>query len=243
MRSVGPSFSPREKSEACAPMTPRRVWITRTQPEAEATAARVEAMGHAAVVAPVLEARPIAGAQLDLTGIDALAFTSGHAIAAFTALSPERALPVFTVGAATTRRAKAAGFTDVRSADGGATALAGLIAATQPRPNLVLHPGAREPAADLVALLANQSVTARATAVYETVPTDLAKPPHHIDAILIHSARGAERVAALVAAHPHGDIAIFALSEAAARPLRDLGFARVMAAPFPNEAALLDLLK
>jgi uroporphyrinogen-III synthase len=224
-------------------MTPRRVWITRTQPEAEATAARLEAMGHAAIVAPVLEARPIARVQLDLTSIDALAFSSSHAIAAFAALSPERALAVFTVGAATASRAKVAGFTDVRSADGGAAALADLIAAAQPRPRLMLHPGAREPAADLVALLADRGVTARATAVYETVPTDLAEPPRDIDAILIHSARGAERVAVLVAAPASADIAIFALSEAAALPLRGRGFARVMAAPFPNEAALLDLLK
>ena len=224
-------------------MTPRRVWVTRTQPEAGATAARLEAMGLAAVVAPVLEARPIAGAQLDLARIDALAFSSGHAIAAFAALSPERAFPAFAVGAATASRAKAAGFTDVRSANGGATALAELIAAAQPRPKHVLHPGAQEPAADLVALLAERGVAARATAVYETVPTDLASPPPDIDAILIHSARGAEQVAALVAAPVRANIAVFALSEAAARPLRDLGFARVMAAPFPNEAALLDLLK
>jgi uroporphyrinogen-III synthase len=224
-------------------MTPRSIWVTRTQPEAEATAARLVAMGLTAVVAPVLEARPIAGARLDLAVIDALAFSSGHAIAAFTALSPERALPVFTVGAATAGRAKAAGFSDVRSANGGAIALAELIAAAHPRPKLVLHPGAQEPAADLVALLGARGVTARAIAVYATVPTDLAAPPSDIDAILIHSARGAEQVAALVAAHPHTDIAVFALSEAAARPLRDLGFARVMVAPFPNEAALLDLLK
>jgi uroporphyrinogen-III synthase len=224
-------------------MTPRRIWVTRTEPGAEATASRLEAIGLTAVVAPVLEARPIAGVELDLTSIDALAFSSGHAIAAFNDLSDERALPVFTVGAATASRAKAAGFTDVRSADGGATALAELIAAAQPRPKLVLHPGAREPAADLVALLADRSVTVRATAVYETVPTDLAAPPRDIDAILIHSARGAERVAALVAARPHADISVFALSKAAARPLHGLGFARVMAPPFPNEAALLDLLK
>jgi uroporphyrinogen-III synthase len=219
------------------------VWVTRTAPEAEATAARLAAMGLVAIVAPVLEARPIAGARIDLTGVDALAFSSGHAVAAFSALSDERSPPVFTVGAATARRAQAAGFADVQSADGGATTLAEKIAAADPRPALVLHPGAREPAADLVALLAARGVAARALAVYETVPTDLALAPDDIDAILIHSARGAERVAALMADRPRAQVAVFAISEAAARPLRALSFARVMAAPFPNEAALLDLLK
>ena len=220
-----------------------RVWVTRTGPEADATAKRLAAVGLIAVVAPVLEARPIAGIQIDLDGIDALAFSSGHAVAAFAALSDERGLPVFTVGAATARKAQAAGFGRVQSADGGATTLAEKIAAADPRPTTVLHPGAREPAADLAALLAERGVAARAVAVYETVPTDLAVAPDDIDAILVHSARGAERVAALMADHRRDHIEVFAISEAAGRPLRASSFARVVAAPFPNEAALLDLLK
>jgi uroporphyrinogen-III synthase len=224
-------------------MTNRRIWVTRTAPEGAATAARLEAMGHVAVVAPVLEARAIGGVRLALEGVDALAFTSGHALAAFAALSPRRDFAVFTVGAATASRARAAGFGDVRSADGGAVALAALIAAAEPTPQLVLHPGAREPAADLVALLAAQGVAARATAVYETVATDLTTPPDDIDAVMIHSARGARRVAALIAAANLRDVEVFAISEAAARPLRSARLGRLMVAPFPNEAALLDLLK
>jgi len=92
-------------------------------------------------------------------------------------------------------------------------------------------------------LLAARGVAARAVAVYETVRAALTAPPDDIDAILIHSARGAEQVAALTANSHRADIAVFAISGAAAAPLRNLGFARVMAAPFPNEAALLDLLK
>jgi uroporphyrinogen-III synthase len=238
---VAPFFSLWEKWRARDPMS--RAWVTRTAPEADATAARLASMGHTPVVAPVLEARPVAGAQIDLAGVDALAFSSGHAIAAFAALSTERALPAFTVGAATARRARDAGFADVRSADGGAATLAELIATRDPKPRLVLHPSAREPSADLTALLAARGVAARAIGVYETVPTALTAPPDAIDAILIHSGRGAERVAALTAGRPLAGIAVFAISDAAAGPLRGLGFARVMTAPFPNEAALLDLLK
>jgi uroporphyrinogen-III synthase len=224
-------------------MSMDRIWVTRTMPEAEATAARLAALGLSAVVAPVLEPRAILDARIDLAGVDALAFSSAHAIAAFAGLSTDRSLPVFTVGAATGRRARDAGFADVRSADGGGAALAELIAATDPRPALVLHPSAREPSADLTALLAARGVVARAVPVYETVPTALAAPPEDIDAILIHSARGAGQVAALTADHPRDEIAVFAISAAAAAPLRGCGFARVMTAPFPNEAALLDLLK
>jgi uroporphyrinogen-III synthase len=215
-----------------------RVWVTRTEPEAGATAARVAALGHEPVVAPVLEARAIAGAVLDLAGVDALAFTSAHAVAAFATLSTERTLAVFTVGAATAKHATAAGFTHVRSADGDVTALADLIATAKPA--LTLHPSAREPAADLAALLKARGVPARTITIYETVPTDLAAPPPEIDAVLVHSARAAARVAALLAGR---DIAVFAISQAAAAPLRAAGLTRVTCAPFPNEAALLDLLR
>ena len=224
-------------------MTPCRVWVTRTRPEADATAARLVAMGQEAVVAPVLEARAVAGVEIDLAGIDALAFSSGHAVAAFATMCPARSLAVFTVGAATAAKARAVGFAHVRSADGGARGLAGLIAAADRRPRCVLHPAALEPAADLVALLAERGVAGRAVIVYETLAVDLTDPPDALDAILIHSARGAEQVAALIGGRPHAHIDVFAISEAAAEPLRDLGFARVMAAPFPNEAALLDLLE
>ena len=89
-------------------LTSLRIWVTRTQPGANATAARLTAMGHMPIVQPVLKAQPIPNAALDLAGVDALAFTSGHAITAFAALSPERDLPVFTVGEASALLARLA---------------------------------------------------------------------------------------------------------------------------------------
>src|SRR5579863_9885755 len=154
-----------------------RIWITRTLPEADATARRVAARGHSPIVAAVLEARPIAGVRLGLAGAGAVAFTSGHAIAAFAALTPARDLPVFTVGDATAALARAAGFRDVHSADGNAETLAELIAREQRDGVLVLHPTAREPAADLAGLLAARGVQATPLTVYETHPTALAAPP------------------------------------------------------------------
>jgi uroporphyrinogen-III synthase len=220
-----------------------RIWITRTLPEADATARRVAARGHSPIVAPVLEARPIAGVRLGLAGAGAVAFTSGHAIAAFAALTPARDLPVFTVGEATAALARAAGFTDVHSADGNAETLAELIAREQRDGVLVLHPTAREPAADLAGLLAARGVQATAVAVYETVATALAAPPPDADAVLIHSARAAVRTAVLIEQANRLDLEAYAISPAAARPLAALGLARLQAAPFPNEAALLDLLR
>ncbi len=220
----------------------RRVWVTRAQPGAEATAARLRAMGLEPVIEPVLETRPKAGVAIDLMGVDALAFTSAAGVSAFAALSNVRALRVFAVGDATAEAARAAGFGSFRSAGGGAIALADLIADAAPRPALVLNPTAVEPAADLAALLAERGVTARSVAVYESREAGLAAAPKDIAAVLIHSAKAAGVVARLTAGQDLSGVLLCAISAAAARPLADAGFGHVAVADAPNDAALLQLL-
>jgi uroporphyrinogen-III synthase len=225
-----------------APDQPRRIWITRTLPEAAATAERVAAMGLIPVIAPVLAVQAVSPEPLDLTGIDALAFTSRHAIDQFAQRCPVRDLAVFTVGDATAARAREHGFGDVRSADGDVRALAELVAAARPR--RVLNPTAREPAADLCALLAARGVAAEAVVVYETVPAPIRAALSQFDAVLVHSARAARVLAAAIAGDPErAQLHACAISEAAAAPLRDLGLRAVSVAPRPSEAALLALLR
>jgi uroporphyrinogen-III synthase len=222
--------------------SPLRVWVTRSQPGAEATAARLGDSGFAAVVRPVLETQALAIEPPDLTDVDALAFTSGAAVTAFAALTPRRDLPVFAVGDATAERAQAAGFVDVQSAAGDAQALAAAIAAAPRRPRLILHPAALEPAADLVALLDALGVSARGLAVYRTIPTGLTQAPANIDALLIHSPKAARLVAGLVGRATAATLFAYAISPAAAAPLREAGFARLITAARPDEASLLKLL-
>lgn len=219
---------------------PRRLWVTRTQPQADATARKLRDLGVDPIVAPVLETRAIQGVLLDLTGAEALAFTSRAAVAAFVDLSPERHLPVFAVGETTAAFARQAGFQKVESGPGGdVQALADRIAATAPRPALVVNPTAREPAADLAALLAQRGIAARTVAVYETVATTLAAAPTEIDGVLIHSAKAGHAVADLVSAHQAHALTAYAISDAAADGLRKRGFARILIAEYPDETSLL----
>jgi uroporphyrinogen-III synthase len=190
-------------------------------------------------VAPVLIARPIA-ADIDLAGVGALAFTSAAGLAAFADASPRRDLAVFAVGGVTAEAVRAAGFGHVLASRGDVEALADVIAAA--RPSLVLAPTAREPAADLPALLAARGVKARSVVVYETTPAR-PDPPAGIDAILIHSPRAARIVAELITPAMAAALTAYAISEAAAEPLRTLPFADILAAPFPDEASLLHLLQ
>lgn len=216
----------------------RRVWVTRARPGADRTAERLATLGFTPVLAPLLAIRPL-DARPDLTGVQALAFTSRSAVQVFAELSGDRAPPVFAVGDATAASAREAGFHDVRSAGGDLHALAALIRAEGAGLS-ILHPCAVEPAGDLAALVGD---TARVTplAVYEAVETD-ATAPEVWDAVLIHSPRAARALAARLSAQDaRGRIAVV-ISSAAATRLSVRGLAEIRIAAAPTEDALLAAL-
>lgn len=226
-RALSPSFRPST-----------RVWITRAQPGAGRTAARLAALGFEPVVAPLLEIRRL-DVQPDLAGVEALVFTSINGVAAFSALMPPPDLPVFTVGEATADAARQAGFTRVSSADGDVVALAALIRRDAKGLSL-LHLGAAEPAGNLaegvgdVARVSSQPV-------YRAVETD-APSPEAWDLVLIHSPRAGRALATgLPPGAATGRVGA-AISPAAAEPLRALGFAEIRVAATPDETGLIATL-
>ena len=229
-----------------------RIWVTRTSPDAEATAERLRALGHAPLVAPVLEVRLIESPRPMLDGVGALAFTSRNGVAAFVAICAGRDLPVFVVGEATARAARAAGFARVQSADGDVTALADLIVRGRNGfSGVLLHPGAHAPAEDLPGALKPHGVLARSHPVYRTDPARLpvavtaalAARPLELDGVLVHSPRAAEYLAALPDLQRAAQlIDAYCISAAAAAPLRSLDLRSVAVAPHPDETALLNLL-
>ena len=98
----------------------RPVIVTRTQPGADETASRLEAMGGIApIVAPALEIE-----YFDLEAGWApepgenLIFTSANGVHAFEKAGWPRNALVVAVGPATTEAAKAAGFSTILNADG-----------------------------------------------------------------------------------------------------------------------------
>ena len=227
-----------------------RIWVTRASPGAEETAARLAAMSLPILVDPLLEVVPLSP-LIDLEGVAALAFTSVNGVQAFARLCVDRSLPVFAVGDRTARAVREAGFGDVASADGDVVALAALIAGQAARiDGVVLHPGALEPAGDLVSALAVEGVTVRGVAVYKSVERDPA--PATLDqlgsmaAVLLHSPRAAHKLAQVLERRPAPSLRALCLSPAVAAPLTPLveagALGSVAAAPHPSETALLDLL-
>jgi uroporphyrinogen-III synthase len=225
----------------------QRVWITRTQPGADNTAERVRAMGHEAIIVPLLTVRPVKEPEIDLRGVGALAFTSANGVRAFAEHCGERELRVFAVGAATAQAARAAGFHTVLSADGDVEALAeGIAARRSQMRGAVLHPGAAEPAGDLAGALEKYGVEARRAILYETGPVKLTDAQAlslvGVDAALLHSPRAAKVLAGVLKAHPAPNLRAFGLSKAVMKPLSRTPLAAKAFPPFPLEAALLNLI-
>lgn len=217
-----------------------RVWVTRAEPGATATADRLRAMGLEPLIAPLLKVEAIP-AEIELGGVAALAFTSANGVRVFSKRCGRRDLPVFTVGDATAAAAEQAGFAEVRSAAGDVAALAALIAQESPE-GAVLCPGAEVRAGDLVGDLAREGVEAQAMAVYRTVSTTgpALRELDDVAAVLIHSPRAAAVLAELAADLSH--MAVVGLSDACLEPLADTPLMGRGVAAAPNEDALMQAL-
>jgi uroporphyrinogen-III synthase len=210
-----------------------RVLITRTLPDAEATAARVAALGLTPVIAPMLEALALAA---DLPARPAaLVVTSRQAMRLAALPSAWRDLPVWTVGAGTAAAAHAAGFQDIHNGGGdGAALAAALIADPPPGPLLWLR--GEEVAFDLEAA----GVRLTQVLVYRTEPTQ--KPPPKAAIALFHSARAATVFTALARPSDWAKSRAVTLSAAVAEPLKEFGFQSITPASAPTESALIDKL-
>lgn len=222
-------------------VTPTRVWITRAKPGAARTAARLRDMGFEPIVAPLLAIKHLTPPVPDLAPFAALAFTSVNGVAAFSALTPRRDLPVFAIGDATAQAAYDAGFADVRSASGDLHALARLIAGAI-ADAAVLVPQAEIPAGDFTAALTAaraRNVSIQSLTVYRAIETS-AETPTLFDAVLIHSPRAGHALAK----RGHDALAhavLACISPAAAAPLVALGLTPVVAKS-PDETSLLMIL-
>jgi uroporphyrinogen-III synthase len=203
-------------------------------------------MGHEPVVQPLIETRLVPVASDALVDAGALAFTSQSAIDAAVSQGLVPALtdlPVFAVGDATADAARRAGFQRVQSAAGSVSDLATLILASPPSwAGDLVHLSARQPAGDLTALLQKRDYPARRVILYETIAAPVDDIPEGAEAVLIHSAMAAGRLAVVISPSAAENMCLFGLSEAALMPLNAIKFRQRAVAPIANEASILSLL-
>ncbi len=220
-----------------------RLLVTRPEPGASTTAARLAAMGHEPVILPCLAISALP-AKLPPHPA-ALVITSGQAVPAL----PEwlHGVPVFCVGDATAAKLRMAGFTRVESAAGDAEALAKLIIMRNIPGLHVLAVGERH-GQKLAADLREAGFSVLRRRVYRV--TKLRALPEEVraaladgkfDGALFYSAETARAFARL---HPPGTgrMQAYALSQNVTKGLQELPWAAIHNARAPTEADLMAML-
>lgn len=233
-------------------MTSPKVLVTRPQPDAEDTAARLRALGLEPIVAPLLEMQLRTVELPDASTFAALVLTSANALRALEqqgTLDRYVHLPVFTVGDRTAAHARDAGFENVTSADGGFEDLVTLLTGQQIN-GPIFYPVGVHVAHDLADALKPAGLDVQPLPVYDMQPVDALPDAVAADiesgalsAVLHYSRRTAEifcRLAAeRLAPTARGGLTMLCLSENVAAPLMENRYPRINLADYPSEEAMM----
>lgn len=206
-----------------------RALVLRPEPGNARTCAALAAAGMEPVALPLFTAVPLAWSPPDPGDHDALLLTSAQAVRlAGDGLTPLSRLPVVAVGEATAAAARAAGLHVAIVGDGDAAAA---VARASAYPRL-LHLAGREH-------VAQPGVVALPVYASEAVAVAPGALAAALDAVvLLHSARAAQRFAALAGSLPRRRIRLAALSPAVAAAA-GTGWATIAIAERPGDAALV----
>lgn len=228
--------------------------VTRPEPDASDTAARLQALGIEPVVAPLLVYELLPAELPPAERLAAITFTSSNALRALEAtgaIERYQHLPAYTVGDRTADLAEDLGFAMVTSASGAFADLVDLLAhASIGGP--ILYPHGREVSADLVRSLAPFGRSVTAVPVYAMNPL----PQLHVTvadalkdgtvgAALFYSRRTAETFVKLtdgvIGREQRSALGVLCMSETVAEPLVDAHFVRVGLAEQSDEEAMMGL--
>ncbi|MBI6629465.1 uroporphyrinogen-III synthase [Pontibaca sp. S1109L] len=190
---------------------------------------------------PLLRIVPIAE-QIDLDDARGLIFTSANGVAIAADVTDRRNLPCYCVGAWTTQTARKLGW-QARMVGEDAAELIATLRANPPQGPL-LHLRGRHGSGDIAGELAPVGCSVVVQVIYEqeVLPlTDAAQAtlngPGQV-IVPLFSPRTAQQFARV--AQIGAEVHAVAISEAAARPLRDLPLKRLIVASRPTAAALAD---
>jgi uroporphyrinogen-III synthase len=228
-----------------------RLLVTRPEPDAARSADALRVRGHQVLVAPLLQTQMIAAdfggpfAAILMTSANAARAAAAHPCAA-----ELTALPALTVGARGAEAARAAGFTNVVSAEG---ALADLVrlAAQRFTAGRLLYLAGEDRAGNLARDLSAHGMAVETAVIYravarETLPDEIVDAIDRLDGVLHYSRRSAETLLRLTErAGLHGaalNLAHYCLSGEVAVPLRQAGARRLHIAAHPDETALFALV-
>ncbi|OYV52398.1 MAG: hypothetical protein B7Z78_05875 [Rhodospirillales bacterium 20-60-12] len=227
------------------------VLITRPEPGASDTAARIAALGHRPVLAPCMNVAPAAPIRLEQDPVAILA-TSAQALAALIHLP--RGIRFLAVGDATAQQARDHGFSDVISAGGNAADLAMLIRRTvEPKSGVILFAAGAEQGLQLAGQLRRGGYRITRRVAYRASGAS-ALPDQAVQAlrggeiskVLLFSGQTAASFSRLMRQHDLvascSGVEALVLSEQVAIVAQGLPWAQIRVALAPNQDEILALL-
>lgn len=228
--------------------------ITRAMEDAAPLAKLLAANGIASLIDPMLSIVLIDGDPLDLTDVQALLMTSANGVRAFAARQPDRQLPVYAVGDATMREAKALGFKQVKTASGDVDALAELVRDQVPKNRgALLHCAGTTPAGDLGGALQQAGYAYRREVLYQAQAADRLSPETilslragKLDGVLLYSPRTGSLFSDCVrradCLSTLADVTAYCLSPAVSEQVADINWRAVEVAHSPTQKSLLEIV-
>lgn len=215
----------------------RRVAVLRPEPGNRATVAALGQAGLEAIALPLFEIVPVAWTPPDPAAYDGLLLTSANALrCAGPAFDRFADMPVFAIGTATASEARLAGLDLVAV---GSDGIAGIVATAAMRGHRrLLHLAGRD-------RVPTPPGVSTVVTVYESreigrTPTELR--PIEGGVALLHSARAAQRFAALAGAIDRRTVRLAALSPAIVEAAGS-GWAEIAVAAARDDAALVALAR
>ncbi|MEQ9316052.1 MAG: uroporphyrinogen-III synthase [Henriciella sp.] len=226
--------------------------ITRAEPGASQTAARLKEMGLTAILSPAIELGARDEALPDLAQYSGLIFTSANGVRFFAEASENRDLPAWCVGPATASEAVREAFSPVHQSSGDAHDLAHFIAHhwSAEKPKRLLHIANAAAKGIVKEALGKEGFEVDFVPLYEAQPAAELSP----DALaalgsgapafcLIHSRKGAEAFLALAKSLDLAKTFIVTISQQAAEPFQDIRTGGISISGHPDEDHLLNLLE
>jgi len=228
--------------------------ITRPMEDAAPLAAALASMGVETMSAPLMSIEIKPGPQPDLSGVQALLFTSANGVRAFAARSSARDIPVYAVGNATARISKDLNFSHVISANGDVDDLAALVCnACSPADGELFHACASVVAGDLSGALAARGFRVARHVLYEAkaaaaLPGDMIRAIRDRNAhgVIVYSPRTAHILDALLEdadlSEAASEMKLFALSQNVNTASTSKWHERIIAA-HPCQESLLEAVQ
>lgn len=229
-----------------------RILITRPREDAEPFARALIALGHEAVIEPLLEIDYLTGAPLDLIGTQGVLVTSANGARALALRTPVRDIDIVAVGPTSASAAREAGFISVSESSGEGVEALATFARTKLKPSdgALVHATGSVTAGDLAGALSARGFSVRREILYEARAVD-----HLSGAVVAELTAGlidaatffSPRTAALFVDLVQDEgleaacrrLTAICLSQAVAAALAPIAFGGVKLAANPNGDALL----